>query len=122
MTLDAELRQAALDLVEELGTTGTLIGSTSYAYNTATGTGAEVTPQTTVIPISPPVGFDIELVDGDLIRIEDLLVYVPASGLTLIPAIGMKLTITGGSEYRIIAVSPIYSGILIALYRLQLRL
>ena len=118
--LDTELLEDVYDIIDELGKTVTFWAYGSDTYDPTTGkrtTGDATEYDKKVIP---PYEIALRYVDGDVIKVGDLLTGVPAKDIEFTPIKGMSVTI-GDDIWSIVRVSPIYSGERICLYLLQLR-
>lgn len=110
----------ALALVNRLGKTVAFKVPASQTYNPATGVVTETGSTDVSAVVTPPSAYHVRLVDGDMIRQGDVKVSVPASGLSFTPVPGQKVVIDS-KTWHVVAVRPVYTGELIALYELQLR-
>ena len=118
--LDIRLIPKVLAIVSRLGksiTFETISGGT-YDPLTRVYTGGSMTP--IVKKVSPPYKFEDAVVNGDSIQAEDLQTDLPASGLSFTPKVGWTVLIDS-VRYRILSVSPVYTGEAVALYHMQLR-
>jgi len=118
--LDIELIDDVYDLINELGKTVTFWVYGSETYDPTTGkqsTGDATQYNKKVIP---PYEVELKYVDGDFIRIGDMISGVPAKDIQFTPERGIKVTIDS-AVWEIKRVSPIYSGERICLYLFQLR-
>lgn len=118
--LDEELLDDVYDLIDELGKTVTFWLYGSANYNPATGkqTTGDVSPYNK--KVIPPYDVELKYVDGDVIRIGDMVSGLPAKNIQFTPERGIKVTIDS-AVWEIQRVSPIYSGERICLYLMQLR-
>lgn len=115
--LDTKLRSLAVSLLSQYGKTITLSKNTESAYNPATGLSQN-------IDISYAVKATVEAAkvhfgSSDLVQQNDLAVTIAAQGIEP-PASGDSVTIDG-LVYRVISVIAVYSGEMVALYKLQVR-
>lgn len=116
--LDTRARSLALSAISRFGRAATwTVVTNSFDPSTRRSSPTETSHAVT---ISPPSPFAIELVDGVTIQASDVAVMIAASGLAFTPAIGDRVT-TGSVSYRVVAVSPVASGELIAAYEVQCR-
>jgi hypothetical protein len=76
--------------------------------------------ETHQVKASPPAPYNQELVDGDMIRDDDVNMIIAAQGLTWTPAIGWAVTIDAVA-FKIMSVKKFYSGASVAAYEMQLR-
>lgn len=118
--LDTRLIPKVLAIVNRLGKSVTFetVSGGSYDPLTRVVTGGTMTP--VVKKVTPPYEFKNYLIDGDNIRVGDLQIDLPASGLTFTPERGW-IVVIDTVRYTVIKVSPVYTGEQIALYNLQLR-
>jgi hypothetical protein len=70
--------------------------------------------------VTPPEPYKTGRIDGDVIRMGDMKTLIADSGLGFVPSMGDNL-LYSGVEWQIVAVDPVYSGQLTAMYELQLR-
>jgi len=119
-SLDLALVPAVYDLIDELGKSVTLSSVTSSSYDPATGSTTIATSNKTA-KATPPEPYDIRYIDGDIIRTGDMKTLIAAQGLTWTPVVGMAMTWASGNVWRVVRLSPIYSGADICAYELQLR-
>jgi hypothetical protein len=118
--LDEELLDDVYDLIDELGKTVTFWLYGSDSYNPATGKQSTGDATQYNLKVIPPYEVELKYVDGDLVRIGDLVSGVPAKNIQFIPERGIKVTIDS-AIWEIMRVTPIYSGEWICLYIFQLR-
>lgn len=118
--LDEELLDDVYDLIDELGKTVTfwLYGAVTYDPTTGKETTGDATQYNK--KVIPPYEVELKYVNGDIIKIGDLLSGVPAKNIQFTPERGIKVTIDS-AVWEIQRVSPIYSGERICLYLFQLR-
>ena len=117
--LDDKLPATALALLAKYGTSATFTVE-SLAYAAATGITTPTTTAAYALKISPPAPYSQGLVDGELIRSDDLRTTLAASGLAFTPYIGQKVTFDG-KVWSVQEVRPLRSGDLVAAYELRLR-
>jgi hypothetical protein len=118
--LDEELLDDVYDIIAELGKTVTFWLYGSDSYNPATGKQSTGDATQYNLKVIPPYEVELKYVDGDLVRIGDLVSGVPAKNIQFIPERGIKVTIDS-AIWEIMRVTPIYSGEWICLYIFQLR-
>lgn len=121
-TLDTELIPEILEIIQELGITGTFTtqsSTDSKTYNATTGSGTESTTDYTE-EISPILQYNERYIDGDLIQKEDSYIYLAASGISFTPIKDMIVTILS-IVWNVVEIKPIYTGEEIGAYKLQLR-
>lgn len=116
--LDDELLPAVAEIVTDLGKEITVVEDT-MVYDPVTGSTAHVTTPHTVL-CTPPAGYNQILVDGDIIRMDDLKVLLSAELISFVPKIGWKVIIDGVT-WSILHVRPIFSGELVCALGLHLR-
>jgi hypothetical protein len=116
--LDTKLIPKVLALVNNYGTTATFVELTTQTYDPTDGDVTEVgvNHNHKVTPPQPVHQFR----EGDVVRIGDCEINLPASGLGFTPDEGMRVVI-GSETWRIVRFDPIYTGDLVALYRIFLR-
>lgn len=120
--LDTEMRQVAVDLIDEFGKALTIVRE-EQSYDPSTGQTITTTVEVSV-NASPPRDYSLARIDGTLIQAGDTVVQVAAQGLDLgtpdAPQPTDKVEIDG-SRWGIVQIGKVYSGDLIALYTLHLR-
>ena len=120
--LDDRLVPAAYRLVNTYGQDAvfheTEVDATDY--NPATGITTIPAATTHTEKVSPPSLYNQTLIDGDLIKIGDMKIYLAAQSLGFTPVRSMKVVVAG-KTWRIVAANPLHSGEEIAAYELQLR-
>ena len=118
--LDDRLVPKTKEILHRLGKSMDLsVVTTPGTYNDDGSITGEVEATQTVTG-SPPIEYSSRLIDGDVIKLGDVQVFLAALGLTLTPAESMKVTFDG-EDWKAVTVKKIYSGDLIALWELQLR-
>jgi len=96
-----------------------LVESESY-YEPSTGDVPTKSADMITRKVTPPEPYNVRLIDGDVVQIEDTRIYLPACGLTFTPEAGMRVIIDG-LMWKVVSRQPIYSFTTIGLYELQLR-
>lgn len=114
--LDAALTQAALDIIDSLGAPATFHLETR-AYS-AREQRVVRHVSTATRKIAPPSIRDSVNPDGNPTR--TVRTSLAAKGLTFVPLEGMRVVFKG-REWRVIAVSTVYSGDEVALYELEIE-
>ena len=131
-SLDATLRDAAFDLCNDVGRTYTVQGNSQQAYDPTTGISSKTSTQQMTVLGSPPLDYDVSLIDEKAVQRGDVRVIVPfkqSSTKTLdsIDFDSFRLDRPGqtfeidNETLTAVSVRPIYSGASIAAYELQLR-
>lgn len=118
--LDDKMIPKIFAIIERYGKSVTFTVEAVQSYNPATGETTAATPVTHTRKVTPPTAYEQRFVDGETIRAGDMKVFVAAQGLAFVPALDQRVTIDSVA-WRIMAVGPIYTGELVALYELQLR-
>jgi len=118
--LDTEFVPLAAELLTEYGKAATFHVFSGGSYTPASGVGAPGTETTQSRTIIPPYEVERSFVDGDTIRIGDMMTGLAAENLGFTPVAGMKVTIDSHT-WTLVRVHPVYSGERIALYQLFLR-
>ena len=119
--LDAEIVPVASELIALYGQDTVFVVPASKSYDPATGLTTETSPTNHTEKVTPPAPYDKRWTDSDLIQQDDVRIYLAVSGLTFTPVKDMKVTLLTTEVFKIVKVSPIYSGDDIAVYDLQLR-
>jgi len=116
--LDAEMRDLAVELIDEYGKAITVVRE-STSFDPATG---ETTTTTTdhLVNSAPPEDFAFSRIDGTLIQQGDTVVQVQAKSLTITPLDSDKIKIDG-DNWNVVQVGKVYSGELVALFVVHLR-
>lgn len=99
--LDDRLIPKVLTIIERLGTEVTI--NDTYAVKS-----------------TPPYPYSRAFVNGDTIRAEDVLVYLAAQDIPVMPDRGQRVTFDG-TNWTVVEVRKILSGQYVVLYALQLR-
>lgn len=124
--LDTRFRALADRMINAYGASAVLVRRVD-TFSEVTNMPTPGTPANYSIKISPPVSPGIKEVDGERVLQSDWFFTTPAANSSGTDIAGLPPntdtdTITFGSEsYRIVAFSPVYSGDLIAAYRIQMR-
>lgn len=116
--LDEEIVPLALEIISRYGSKITF-NPLATAYDVATGSTTEGTVGVEAW-ITPPQPYKQYLVDGESILATDVQTYMAAKDVTPEPKVG-DLLVYQGQTFKMMAVQPIRSGDMIALYALQLR-
>lgn len=117
MTLDLRARATALKLLTKFGKSCTLKSKAEAAYDPATGTVASVvTPHTIKAYLDAPN--KAELQGGQVLNEDDVAIFA-ALGLPVTPEVNDTITVDG-SDRLVKMVSRVWSGELVALYRVGL--
>lgn len=119
-TLDIKLGPKVLSIIDRFGKYVVIGQTPNETYDPDTGS---VTAGVLVEyrqKVSPPDDYNNKLVDGDLIKLGDSMVLLPAKDLAFVPKIGDSVTFDS-LIWKMITVKPIYSGELVVVYELQLR-
>lgn len=110
----------ALRLITKRGQAVTLTTKTAGAYDTATG--ATAITETTQIGYGVVTEYNTKDIDGTLIKADDLLLILAASGVTTKPvADKTKATLLSGVAYLVKHVLDIAPSGESIVYKLQLR-
>lgn len=120
--LDGILTDAVESVLETLDTVATWTRQPVASYNAETDSETAGTPTSDSIFISPPDKYSKKDIDGINVLIDDMKITTsnakaPANGYSKETD---KITI-GSQVFRIITVTPIYSGDEVCAYELQLR-
>jgi len=118
--LDTEVLADVLEVLNEYGKEAVFTAYPGAAYDPTTGDGAPGTAWQYSHRIIPPDAVALQYVNGDTIRVGDMITGVAASGIEFTPTNAVKVTIDS-VMWSIVHVAPVYSGQRIALYVLQLR-
>ena len=117
---DLEIFEAIEEILEEIYKTVTFWVYPNKAYDPSTGKTTQGDATQHSKKVIPPYAIDLKYVDGDVIKVGDLLTGVPAEGIEFTPARSMKVTIDS-NIWTIERVQPLYASEQIVLYLLQLR-
>lgn len=117
--LDSKAPPKVLAAIQKYGINATFTVETKTFD--ATFNRATVSATTTYTKkVSPPARYSTSYSGGDMVKVGDASVILPASGLEFTPVENMNVTI-GSETWHIVSVHPCRSGDLFAAYRLQLR-
>jgi len=119
-SVETRLRARALSLLSRRGKTVTITIPASETYVPTTGGVTLGANQPYSVKATPPEPYESRYVNGDTIHADDMRIFIAAKDLEFTPAKGQTVTIDT-LKWRIVKVSPVYSGELVALYELQLR-
>ena len=125
--LDTDLVPLVTELLPEFGKDATFEVVTK-AYDETTGRATPTGATSVVRKVTPPgpvsrrFGGDDSRVQsgGDVAVQSELECYLGAGGLTFTPSPGQKVTLDSDA-YIITTVEPVYTGELVAIYRLVMR-
>lgn len=118
--LDKKFVPLALRLINSRGAEAVFHETSGDTFDPGTNERIVGTTVSYTRKVVPPFPFREQLVDGDNIRRSDAQTYVAASGLQFTLSTRLTMTI-GGKTWKIEKIEPIYSGELVALYRIHLR-
>lgn len=118
-SLDTRLVPRIKTLVEKYGLPATFV-TQSETYDPATGVTTLGSPTNHSVTVTPPAPYRRGYVPGSDVPGEDLEALLYASGLAFTPAAGQKATVDG-QTFRVVSVSPLYTGEQVGAYVLQLR-
>lgn len=113
--LDTKILPKVLAILEKYGRTVTVVIK-ARTKDWSTGI-VSTTTATHTVKCSPPEPFNQRYVDGDLIRVGDMETLFAAQDLPFTPALNMRID----DKWTAIRVDPIYSGDLVAAWKVQLR-
>ena len=124
MAFDNVFRPVGSTLVDLYGVPSTYTAKTDSGIDTTTGL-PSTTENSQTLTMTPPSAYKIEEVDGSIIQSHDMNTYIAGEAWDLAfpsvqPQIGDEVTING-QEYTVVNPNPVYSGLLVAAYKLQLR-
>jgi hypothetical protein len=114
--LDAEMRQLAVDLAQELGRSLTFVEVTS-TFDATTGETTETTTETQLAAV-PPQNFRFDQIDNSLIEAGDAVIGLPAQAMPVAPTTDDRVKMNGAT-WKIVQVAPVASGDKDALYEVQ---
>lgn len=117
--LDDALVPATLALIDDFGLDMTFT-ETEDNYDPDTGTNPVTSPTTFVRKASPPLEYNLALIDGDNIREGDARIFVAASGITAVPGNGWKVEFDS-TTWRIVNRITHQSGASVAAYEFRIR-
>lgn len=118
-TLDALFPGLAARLIDRFGAVASL-ETVTKVDDLVSGNVTE-TAVTAKIKITPPEPFTIGLIDGTLVEAGDMTTLVAGQDMATAPTANRDRLVFAADTWQIVAVDPIYSGDLVAAYRLQLR-
>ena len=118
MTLDAEMRDLAVELAEELGKAVT-VQEVESEYDPVAGKTVETVTDHDVYA-APPVAFNVRQLDSSVVQIGDQQLSIPAQSIAIEPSTKDRV-LMDGETWQIQRVEPTYSGDQVALYTLHLR-
>ena len=118
--LDTKLVPKVLTLLNKVGTDYTFQVPATLVYDPTTQETTKGSPSDVTIKGSPPLNFRSQMVDGSLVRRDDMQVFIAASGLTFTPVEGMRVA-NGSLQFNTVSANPIRSGDDVCAWELQLR-
>ena len=119
--LDKGLRAAASSVINALGANIQIVRTVPGTYDPEDGTEATPTQTTYTVKASPPQRYSNADIDGTSILREDLKFYVAALDLAIEPG-PEDVVVFRSKTYKIVSVTPQYSGEQCAAWVLQCRL
>lgn len=117
--LDSIMGPLATNLIADFGGPVTLT-RTVKVYDSVTGKTTD-TSTTFTVNMSPANPYTRARIDGTLIQTEDLWAYIPASAPSGAPDGKTDQITLAGTVYKVVTVQPVYSGVQIAMYQVQMR-
>lgn len=123
---DTRFRSLARRMVDQFGTSATL-SRANETMDEVTNMPTVGAPTTYALDISPPTFADIQDIDGVRVLSTDMFTITPAASIGGTNIAGLppnldKDTLTfDGAVYKIVGFNPVYSGDLIAAYKIHLR-
>ncbi len=122
-TLDTQLREAALKLIDDLGKIGTFVERPNLVAVPSQGKTTSDPEVLHSVKMSPPDDYVDQYAAGDVIQEGQFKTFVAASALEAIPLTlikGMEIRFDGTS-FTITTIKKLYSGELIAAFELILE-
>ena len=124
MAFDNVFRPVGTTLVNLFGVPATYTAKTDSGIDTESGLPFTQEDAQT-LTMTPPSAYKIEEVDGTIVQRHDMNVYISGEAWDLVfpdvqPQIGDEVLINN-QEYTVVNPNPVYSGLLVAAYKLQLR-
>ena len=116
---DDRARSLAARLIARYGKTAVFRRMTRV-HDPVTGA-LSVTAQDFTVKVSPPERFARSLVDGTLVKFEDLQVHLAAENAPAVPEPLLDRLIIDQISYEVLEVRPVMSGEATAFYTLHLR-
>lgn len=117
--IDAKIAAGVAKMFAKLGggVAATITEPKAYDAATGGGTGSATTHSVKVTPLAY---YKANLIDGDLIRAGDAVVYLSGAGLGFTPKAGWKIAVAG-TTFNIVAVTSMSGGDDVGAYELQVR-
>ena len=131
-SLDAGLQLAAFDLCNDVGRTYTVQGNSAQTYDPTTGISRSIATASMTVLGSPPLDYDISMIDEKNVQRGDVRVIVPfkqsdTKTLDSIDFASFRRDRPGqtfdidGDTLTAVTVKPLHSGAQIAAFEFQLR-
>jgi hypothetical protein len=121
--LDLPLQALASSLIGALGYSGAqLVRTSGVNYDVKSGNDLPSGVTSYTITVSPPESFKKQEIDGTVVLKSDLKCYVAAKDIPVVPNPRTDTLTLGSIVYNIVRVEPIYSGSLVCLYGIHLRI
>ena len=112
------IRSKVAGIITDKGKTVTYVSAVAV-YSAATGATVETVTSYSV-KVTPPKRFENSVVDGELIQLGDAQVTLADYAKVVTPKSGDKITIDS-EVWTVVAVGKVFSGELVATWKLQLR-
>ncbi|MBX3380112.1 MAG: hypothetical protein KF805_08445 [Phycisphaeraceae bacterium] len=120
--LDTKIAAKLPPIVAKYGKDVSITRNPTSVAQPGLGTVTAGAPSTATYKVTPPQGVSTRLIDGENILVGDHEVYLPNQSLAWTPRVEDSLVVTiDGVPWKCVAIEPVYSGELIAVWRLVLR-
>jgi len=123
VSLFEKLRDSTgLKLLQKFGDTFRISKESTGTFSASTGTYTITT--TTQDVVGKSFSLQSQFADPELVRTDDIEVYVTASGITFAPQEGMTIQspVSTGEKYKIFKAEPIPQSGTVVMYRIMARL
>ena len=124
MAFDSTFRAVGTTLTKLFGVASTYTAKTDSGIDTTTGS-PTTNEDAQTLTMTPPSAYDIAAIDGTIIQSHDMSTYVDGASWDIAfpsvqPQIGDEVLINN-QTYTVVNPNPVYSGLLVAAYKFQLR-
>lgn len=117
--LDDKLVPKVLAIVAKYGKDVVFTTVAAKEFSPTTRVGIETGKKQFTKKVTPPEYYSTRQL-SDTVLVDDLRVFLPASGLEFTLAVAMMVEFDD-MKFRVVRAGPVYSGTLIAVWELQLR-
>ena len=121
--LDAKMQDLAKNLIPRFGKSLLYADQTGFTYNTATGEVSGGTESNKAF-VGLVANIQEDKIDGETFMRGDLMVLMAAKDLGFTPEVNRVIyfgSTSSAEQWRIVGITPTYSGEQVAIYNVQVR-